>query len=1317
MGTGCRSFRRQGVTFQNTNLTPDTAYQYRVYAINAGGTSPASNTTASLTTNLAPPASFAAAVSNASAGVVLTWNAVTDATSYRIDRSPDNLTWGSSVNVSNQATVTYTDSTALPGTQYYYRIVAIDSVGSSAFSPSAGALTFAITPTGLTETLLTPSTAVLNWNAASGAHTYKVEGYSNSAWSTLATTSTPTYSITGLSAGNTYQYRVSSVDGAGASTPTSAVSVNTPLATPTGFSAAPITATTTSIVWTAVTNATGYKIERSTDGVNWTTTSSSAALVGTDNIAADTVSGGTKYWYRISSNSAGGYSAPSTPVSILTAPIAPTISGSVFSATQININWTPVTGATSYTVSMYNSSNSTYTPISPEPVGAVTSITTTVLPDTEYAFVVQANDATGASAYGTMAGGNVALILTTPLAAPVLSATASTNSSSISLAWSAIADATNYLLQRSTDQATWTTLTQNGGWNSSSASFVDSGLAAGTNFYYRLSAIDAAGNSAYGTANALTVPASPTLSGSAISSTQLNLSSGAVTSATGYSLMVSDGNGGWTNASTQPTGTATSITLTGTADTSYTYELLAHNATGYSTPASITLSTILPAPAAFAVAPTTATSATLSFTAAPHATSYVLQRSPDGNIWSAVTQTLGPTDATFVDTGLSAGTKYYYRMAAVNAAGTSTWSTANVVTLPAAPVLTESGATNTSVTLAWNPVKSATGYTVKVQAQDQTWSAAANQPTGTATTVTISALTADTAYTYEVIANDLVGGTTESSAPSTALPITTALAAPVMSAASATSTAATLNWTAIADATSYVLQRSTDSVVWTSIINSLGASSTTFTDSTVTAGTTYTYRLSAVNANGTSPAATSTVLTAPAAPTLNVDVVSDTSLLLSWNASPGATSYIVEAATVSNGTTTWAAVTPAPSGANTTLTVASLTSDTAYTYHVIAVDGSGNSPTSNPVTATTLISAPTFTAAAASSSSVTLTFTANADATGYLVERSDDAGAIWTTVNQNTLGPTSTTYTDTGLTPGTAYEYRLSAISASGASAPFGPINATTDPDVPVLTGVAASSTEIDLSWTPVLSATGYTLNMNTSGGWVAVNPQPSGAVTSIALTGLSTGTTYTYQLIATNGSLNSAASTTLSVSTLLGPPTTLTYGATTNTSVVLNWTAVNLATSYVVQQSTDQTTWTTLSPGSTITGTTFTDNTVTPGTTYYYRIAANNAQGISDWFNASTPVTTPLNAPTGLVATVNSATQITLDWHADTDFGLTGYRLEISPDGTNGSWTTVATAGPNATEAIDSGLTTGTTYHFRLFALSAGGDSAPSTAILATTN
>lgn len=79
--------------------------------------------------------------------------------------------------------------------------------------------------------------------------------------------------------------------------------------------------------------------------------------------------------------------------------------------------------------------------------------------------------------------------------------------------------------------------------------------------------------------------------------------------------------------------------------------------------------------------------------------------------------------------------------------------------------------------------------------------------------------------------------------------------------------------------------------------------------------------------------------------------------------------------------------------------------------------------------------------------------------------------------------------------------------------------------------------------------------------------------------------------------------------------------------------------------------------------------------------------------------------APTNLTSTVNSVTQITLNW-TDNSSDETGFKIERSPDGTTG-WSQIATPAANATSFVNTGLTASTSYHYRVRATNAGGDSA----------
>src|SRR5262249_51892325 len=74
------------------------------------------------------------------------------------------------------------------------------------------------------------------------------------------------------------------------------------------------------------------------------------------------------------------------------------------------------------------------------------------------------------------------------------------------------------------------------------------------------------------------------------------------------------------------------------------------------------------------------------------------------------------------------------------------------------------------------------------------------------------------------------------------------------------------------------------------------------------------------------------------------------------------------------------------------------------------------------------------------------------------------------------------------------------------------------------------------------------------------------------------------------------------------------------------------------------------------------------------------------------------LAAPSNLKATAVSASQIYLTWQ-DNSTNETGIQIERSLDGE--TWVLLTTVGPNATSYSDTGLTAGTTYYYRVRAVS----------------
>jgi hypothetical protein len=155
--------------------------------------------------------------------------------------------------------------------------------------------------------------------------------------------------------------------------------------------------------------------------------------------------------------------------------------------------------------------------------------------------------------------------------------------------------------------------------------------------------------------------------------------------------------------------------------------------------------------------------------------------------------------------------------------------------------------------------------------------------------------------------------------------------------------------------------------------------------------------------------------------------------------------------------------------------VSSMSTATNYGFDVGSYSVSGTVLTSG-----TTVAAPTsLSATAASSSQINLSWTDNAtNATGYSVERSMD-GATWGQVAS--LGATNTAYSDTGLTSGSSYYYRVRAFDGTIASSYSNQASATTLttqalPAAPSnLVATAVSSTKIHLTWTDNASnETGY---------------------------------------------------------------------------------------------------------------------------------------------------------------------------------------------------------------------------------------------------
>jgi len=245
-----------------------------------------------------------------------------------------------------------------------------------------------------------------------------------------------------------------------------------------------------------------------------------------------------------------------------------------------------------------------------------------------------------------------------------------------------------------------------------------------------------------------------------------------------------------------------------------------------------------------------------------------------------------------------------------------------------------------------------------------------------------------------------------------------------------------------------------------------GSAATTFNVGGLTNGVGYTFRVAAINAAGTGPDSTaSPVITPqpappPGPPTDVVATAGNASANLRWSApaSDGGSPLIGYRITPYIGS---APQTPINTGSTgTTYTVPGLVNGTTYTFTVLAINGSGAGPESvpsNPVTPAppTVPGAPSGVTGAARDRAVALTWTAPASDGGSTITSYRITPYIGsnpqTPIN---TGSSSTGYTVTNLTNGTAYTFTVAATNAVGtgsASAPSSPVTPAVPPANPIV--------------------------------------------------------------------------------------------------------------------------------------------------------------------------------------------------------------------------------------------------------------------------
>ena len=359
-------------TYVNTGAKDGVTYYYKVTAVNDSGESAFSNTVSGQNKAVtSKPAAPVVKIGNSatSGKPMLTWNAVSGATSYKVYRATSQN--GTYSLLGSVTTTTYVNTGAKDGVTYYYKVTAVNDSGESAFSNTVSGQNKAVTPKPAAPVVKighssTSGKPMLTWNAVSGATSYKVYRATsqNGTYSLLGSVTTTTYVNTGAKDGVTYYYKVTAVNDSGESAFSNTVSGQNKAVTP--KPAAPVVKIGHSassgkpmLTWNAVDGAASYKVYRAT------AKNGAYSVINTTNALTYTNTGaalGTTYYYKVEALNAAGKSMGFS--AIVEGKVAPVLAVGYSSVSgKPQLTWKAVPGATEYQVYRSTQQNSGYTKI------------------------------------------------------------------------------------------------------------------------------------------------------------------------------------------------------------------------------------------------------------------------------------------------------------------------------------------------------------------------------------------------------------------------------------------------------------------------------------------------------------------------------------------------------------------------------------------------------------------------------------------------------------------------------------------------------------------------------------------------------------------------------------------------------------------------------------------------------------------------------------------------------------------------------------------------------------------------------------------
>ena len=545
-------------------------------------------------------------------------------------------------------------------------------------------------------------------------------------------------------------------------------------------------------------------------------------------------------------------------------------------------------------------------------------------------------------------------------------------------------------------------------------------------------------------------------------------------------------------------------------------------------------------------------------------------------------------------------------------------------------------------------------------------------------------------------------------------------AAPTVTAGTDSQGRPTLKWNAVTGAAKYEVYRSySENGPYTKYSTVTG---TTYTNTAyLENGTTYYYRVRALNSSGVAGAYSSVVYVTYkqtlSAPTVTGGNDSQGRPTLKWNAVSGAARYEVYRARSRSGEYIKYSTVTGTSYTNTSY----IEDGNTYYYKVRALKSDGTAGAWSSIVSVTYraastgtLPAPTVTGGNDSQGRPTLKWDKVAGAAKYEVYRARSKDGDY--IKYSTV--TGTSYTNISyIENGNTYYYKVRALKSDGTAGAWSSVVSVTYKQTlsaPAVTGGNDAQGRPTLTWNAVSGAAKYEVYRARSkdGTYTKYSTTTGTAYTNSSY--LTSGATYYYKVRALGANGNAGPySAVVSVTCRLKlTAPTVTGGTDAQGRPTLKWNAVTGAAKYEVYRARsmngDYVKY------STVTGTSYTNTSyLANGTTYYYKVRALGSDGTAG--PDSTPVSVTYKAPFGaplVTGSKDSQGRPALKWDKVTDAAKYEVYRARSKDGTYSLMSTQSATGYTNT----SYLANGTTYYYKVRALKANGTASAYSSVVTIT-